>query len=391
MSRTIREKEALNYGLLLPVFLLILTGFIAQYGAFYADPAIENSQALLIKQGVWTLLGLLAMGITIFIPLKYLWKLTPFIYGLSLLFLVLLIPLHDSAMATITNTKRWLRLGPLTFQPSELMKVGYILFAAYIITQHNLKYVDKRRDGLLLLKLSISSLPVLLLMAYQRDFGTSMVFISIFLGMLVISGCSWKLLAILFGSLAFVGVSGILLVLTEEGQKLLQLMHFKPYQFNRIFAWLNPYDYADSISFQQVRGLMAIGSGGLFGKGLHGSTVYVPVRESDMIFTVIAEAFGFLGSAVLLLLFFYLIYQMLVITLRAEKEFYVYITTGVTMYFLFHIIENIGAAIGLLPLTGIPLPFLSQGGTAYLVNFIAIGLILSMHWQQQQITLKERQ
>ncbi|MGX7264117.1 FtsW/RodA/SpoVE family cell cycle protein [Enterococcus crotali] len=381
------KKEAVNYGLLLPVFLLILVGFIAQYGAFNADPAVESIKPLLKKQFLWTLLGIGVMFTTMVIPIKYLWKATPVLYGLSLFLMGLLVKFYDPVMAAATGTKRWLRLGSFSFQPSEFVKLGYILMLAYIVTKRRRHFSNPstlKEDFRLLGELSLVSLPVLALMFYQKDFGTSLVFVSIFLGITLVSGCSWKILTIGFGLLSILGVSGILLVLTEQGQKILSFFHFQPYQFNRIHAWLNPFDYADSISFQQARGLTAIGSGEMLGKGLTNLRTYVPVRESDMIFTVIGEAYGFVGTCSLILLFFYLIYQMLICTLNAKREFYAYITTGVIMYFLFHILENIGSNIGLLPLTGIPLPFISQGGTAYLANFIGIGLILSMYYQKEK-------
>ncbi|OJG27822.1 hypothetical protein RU98_GL002031 [Enterococcus caccae] len=341
---------------------------------------------LLKKQFLWTLLGLGTMFVTMFIPIKYLWKSTPILYSLSLFLMALLIKFHDPVMAAATGTKRWLRLGPITFQPSELMKLGYILMLAYIVTrkQRSEGPSTLKEDLRLLGELFTVSLPVFFLMFYQKDFGTSLVFISILLGIILVSGCSWKILTIGFSITGLLGVSGILLVLTERGQKILSSLHFKPYQFNRIHAWLNPFEYADSISFQQAHGLTAIGSGEMIGKGLTNLQIYVPVRESDMVFTVIGEAFGFVGSCALILLFFYLIYQMLICTLHAKREFYAYITTGVIMYFLFHILENIGSNIGLLPLTGIPLPFISQGGTAYLANFIGVGLVLSMYYQNEK-------
>lgn len=388
MKRALPSKsEPVNYALLLPVFLLILVGFIAQYGAFLADPTVDSVFPLLKKQLLWTVFGIFSMFATMFIPINYLWKLTPVFYSLSLLLMSLLIKFHDPVMAAVTGTKRWIRLGPFSFQPSEFMKLGYILMLAYIITKKRQQTQTTsilKDDFRLLGAMSLVSLPILALMFYQKDFGTSLVFVSIFLGMVVVSGCSWKILTVGFAGLSIIGISGILLVLTERGQKLLSYLHFKPYQFNRIHAWLNPFEYADSISFQQARGLTAIGSGELVGKGLTNLQVYVPVRESDMIFTVIGEAYGFLGTCLLILLFFYLIYQMLICTLHAKREFYAYITTGVIMYFLFHILENIGSNIGLLPLTGIPLPFISQGGTAYLANFIGIGLILSMYYQKEK-------
>ena len=137
------------------------------------------------------------------------------------------------------------------------------------------------------------------------------------------------------------------------------------------------------MSYQPAQGLLAIGSGGLLGKGFNTSDVYVPVRESDMIFTVIGENFGFIGGAFVIFLYFILIYRMIRVCFDTNNEFYAYIASGLIMMLLFHVFENIGANIGLLPLTGIPLPFISQGGSSILGNMIGIGLILSMRFQNE--------
>ncbi|EIM70181.1 cell cycle protein FtsW, partial [Streptococcus agalactiae ZQ0910] len=129
------------------------------------------------------------------------------------------------------------------------------------------------------------------------------------------------------------------------------------------------------------QGMVSIGSGGVTGKGFNILELSVPVRESDMIFTVIAENFGFIGSAIVLGLYLIIIYRMLRITIESNNQFYTFISTGFIMMIVFHVFENIGAAVGILPLTGIPLPFISQGGSSLLSNLIGIGLVLSMSYQ----------
>ena len=148
---------------------------------------------------------------------------------------------------------------------------------------------------------------------------------------------------------------------------------------NRILAWLNPFDYAQTTTYQQAQGQLAIASGGLFGQGFNVSNLLVPVRESDMIFTVVAEDFGFVGALVLLILYVSLIYRILKITLQSNNQFYTYISIGFIMMLVFHIFENVGAVTGLLPLTGIPLPFISQGGSSIISNLIGVGLVLSIY------------
>ena len=153
------------------------------------------------------------------------------------------------------------------------------------------------------------------------------------------------------------------------------------YQINRISAWLHPFEYAQTVTYQQAQGQIAIGSGGLLGQGFNVSNLLVPVRESDMIFTVIAEDFGFLGSSLVIVIYLFLIHRMLQITIKSNNQFYTYISTGLIMMLLFHIFENIGAVTGILPLTGIPLPFISQGGSSIVSNLIGIGLLLSVSYQ----------
>ena len=173
----------------------------------------------------------------------------------------------------------------------------------------------------------------------------------------------------------------LFIFISDGGRAFLHNLGMPTYQINRILAWLHPFDYAQTTTFQQAQGQIAVGSGGLTGQGFNVSNLLVPVRESDMIFTVIAEDFGFLGSTLVIMLYLLLIYRMLKITIKSNNQFYTYISTGFIMMLLFHIFENIGAVTGLLPLTGIPLPFISQGGSAIISNLIGVGLLLSMSYQ----------
>ena len=237
------------------------------------------------------------------------------------------------------------------------------------------------KDGKLLLYYLAVTLPVLALLFFQKDMGTAMVFLAILAGIIVLSGVSWRLIlpAIVIGLIGF----GLFLLIfsTDWGKELLYKMGMDTYKINRVSAWLDPFAYESGIAYQQVQSLLAIGNGGLFGQGFNQTEVSIPVRESDMIFTVIGEDYGFVGSMFVLLLYLILIFRMLKITIESNNVFYTYISTGFIMMILFHIFENIGAAVGLLPLTGIPLPFISKGGSAMMSNIIGVGLVLSMAYQ----------
>ena len=377
------NDSRIDYGVILPVFILCLIGLLALYVALTQDPRNPNVFRGLAMQAVWYVVGALAVVIIIHFDAKLLWRLTPFLYVIGLAVMLALLKYYDTALFASTGSKNWFKFGTLTFQPSELMKIAYILMMAMIITKHNVanKIRSLRTDILLISKMLFVTLPVLALVLAQKDFGTMLVFLAIFAGMFLMSGISWLILVPTIILAIIVGGTLIFFVTTDTGREILSHIGFKNYQFARIDSWLEPFHDPKGISFQLAHALMAIGSGGMFGTGYNVSNVYVPVRESDMIFTVIGENFGFIGGAFVILIYFILIYRMIRLCFDMNNEFYAYIASGIVMMMLFHVFENIGANIGLLPLTGIPLPFISQGGSSILGNMIGIGLILSMRYQ----------
>ncbi|MBU5364116.1 FtsW/RodA/SpoVE family cell cycle protein [Enterococcus devriesei] len=382
---TLRKNNdsRIDYGVILPVFLLCLIGLLSLYVALSHDPRDPNIFRNIVMQGVWYAVGALAIVIIIHFDAKMLWRLTPFLYVIGLAVMLALLKYYDPVLAASTGSKNWFKFGTLTFQPSELMKIAYILMMALIITKHNVanKLHTIKTDALLIGKMLLVTLPVIGLVLAQKDFGTMLVFLAIFAGMFLMSGISWLIVLPAIALAVVLGVSLIFLVSTDTGRALLTNLGFKSYQFARIDSWLEPFHDPQGVSFQLAHALMAIGSGGIFGTGYNVSHVYVPVRESDMIFTVIGENFGFVGGAFVILVYFVLIYRMIRLCFDMNNEFYAYIASGIVMMMLFHVFENIGANIGLLPLTGIPLPFISQGGSSILGNMIGIGLILSMRYQ----------
>lgn len=377
------DDSRIDYGVILPVFILCLIGLLSLYVALTQDPRNPNVFRGLAMQSVWYLVGALAVVIIIHFDAKLLWRLTPFLYVIGLAVMLALLKYYDPTLAASTGSKNWFKFGTLTFQPSELMKIAYILMMALIITKHNVtnKLHSLKTDAMLIGKMVLVTIPVLGLVLAQKDFGTMLVFLAIFSGMFLMSGISWLILVPTLILATILGVSLIFLVTTDPGRELLTHIGFKNYQFARIDSWLEPFHDPQGKSFQLAHALMAIGSGGMLGTGYNVSNVYVPVRESDMIFTVIGENFGFVGGAFVILLYFILIYRMIRLCFDMNNEFYAYIASGIVMMMLFHVFENIGANIGLLPLTGIPLPFISQGGSSILGNMIGIGLILSMRYQ----------
>ena len=262
-----------------------------------------------------------------------------------------------------------------------------------VITTHNSQYPVHKVDSdwRLIGKMFMWLLPIFISLKFQNDFGTSLVFFAIFVGMILVSGVTWRILAPAFSILAVVGGSALAMVTSTAGRAILEMVGFQSYQFSRVDTWLHPDQDTSNQGYQLWQSIKAVGSGGVTGTGFNNSKVYVPVRESDMIFSVIGENFGFVGGILLILLYLLLIYLMIRVTFDTKNEFYAYISTGVIMMILFHVFENIGMNIGLLPLTGIPLPFISAGGSSLVGNLIGIGMIMSMRYHHRSYMFSNNQ
>ncbi|MEY8443184.1 FtsW/RodA/SpoVE family cell cycle protein [Lactococcus ileimucosae] len=373
----------IDYALILPAFLLTAIGLYAIWVAVSHDYPTQAVK-MVGQQGTWIIVGVILALIVMHMDSRLLWNLTPVFYGFGLILMVLPIFFYSQSVYDLTGARNWIAFHNTNlFQPSELMKIAYILFLARIVVsfQNKLKKRYIRDDFILIGKIILATLPIAVLAALQEDFGTFMVFLAIAAGIVLVSGVSWKIILPVLTAAALVAAGIVAMVMNPDGQELLGNV-FSQYQVNRFVAWLHPFEYTQTFSLQQSRALIAIGVGGLFGRGFGVANVNVPVRESDMIFTVIGEDFGFVGSTFVILLYFALIYRMIRVTFQSNNQFYIFISTGIIMMILFHVFENIGAAIGLLPLTGIPLPFISQGGSALISNIIGLGLVLSMKYNQ---------
>lgn len=378
-------ESRIDYALVMPVFFLLLIGVVAVYISVSHDYP-QSTQAMLTQQLMWIGLGLVISLVVMFFKTKFLWQLTPLLYLFGLSLMVLPLFFYNDAVVNYTGAKNWVSFGETTlFQPSEFMKISYILMLSRTIVtfQRKVTTPSLEADWKLLFLMSVITLPVLVLLGFQRDLGTALVFVAIFSGLVFISGISMRIIGpiIFFSSVALALFAFIFIM--PNGKTFLHEVGIDTYQLNRISAWLNPFEHAQTTTYQQAQSLIAIGSAGALGKGFNITELLIPVRESDMIFTVIAENSGFVGGAVLIGLYALLIYRMLRITFESDNRFYSYIATGFIMMIVFHVFENIGAATGVLPLTGIPLPFISQGGSAIVSNLIGVGLVLSMSYQNQ--------
>ncbi|WP_411842618.1 FtsW/RodA/SpoVE family cell cycle protein [Salinicoccus sp. HZC-1] len=337
-----------------------------------------------VRQMVFYISGFFMVIVLTFIPMKWIKQYIWIIYGLSVLSLMVLFFAPVSPITPIINgAKSWYQFGFFSIQPSEIVKIIYILTLAYVVSQHN-KYKltsDLNVDVKLLFKLmAVSVLPMLFILV-QNDLGTTLVMIAILLGMIVVSGISWWLIIPTLAVVATIG--GVLILgILYRPELLERYLGIHPYQFERIYSWLQPEEYITEGGFQLSNSLKAIGSGGITGKGFGDGIIYIPENHTDFIFTIVGEEFGFLGSTIVIVILFMLMLHLFRIAATINDSFSSYFIIGYVSLLMFHVLQNIGMTIQLLPITGIPLPFLSYGGSGLWANMLAVGIVMSIYFRE---------
>jgi len=288
------------------------------------------------------------------------------LYGLNIALLLLTLAIG----AGVGGSARWIALGPLTFQFSELAKILMIgVLAAYLGNREGrLDSVGSILGAVLLI------IPPWLLVMRQPDLGTSLCLLAILAGMLFMSGASLKWL--------LAGASGVLLSIP------IALNFLQDYQRARILSFINPTADTQGAGWQVLQAQIAVGAGGLPGTGLTNGTQsrgqFLPVQESDFVFAVLAQELGFIGSLVVFLLFIALLWRVLVAAWRSQDPFGMLYASGVASMLLFQIFVNVGMVVGILPVTGIPLPFISHGGASLVSIALGLGVIQSINIRQQR-------
>lgn len=316
------------------------------------DPAAE-----LRSQAIWVVLGFVVFAVASTINLVELKGFTGPIYIGAVFLLVLVFPLGESDGIA----QRWIDLGRIQFQPSEFAKIAVILMIASVLSAAStpLKWHVVARV------IAVVGVPIALIF-FQPDLGTSLVFAFVTLAMLFVGGATMRQLGFLFVAtvIATVGV--------------FQLDVIEDYQVTRLTAFLDAESQSLDVVYNQVQSEIAIGSGGLFGKGLFEGTQtnlqFVPVQSSDFIFTAVGEQFGFIGSVIVIGLFGLMLFRLLMIASRARSRFAFLVTSGIAAMIGFHVFVNIGMTIRIMPVTGLPLPFMSAGGTVFVALSAALGL-----------------
>ena len=365
--------------------LILILFFLISCAAIYSGQASNQYEGknFLLQQVFWYGVGAIIISIVMYFDSDQLKKLTWILYGFGiLLLLILAVAPVTTITPKINGAQSWFALPIGSIQPSEFMKIFLIMALSKTIHYHHEKNLAKtiKTDFILLLKIAIVTFIPIGLVMMQPDLGTSLVMIAIMTGLIFISGITWKILLPLYGG--GVAISGVILYFVIWAPEVLEkYLHVKSYQFDRIYAWLDPENNA--AGYHLSNSLKAIGSGLLTGKGFGERKVYIPESHTDFIFSVIGEEYGFFGSSIVVGLFFILIYHLTKTALESTDTFSTYICVGVISLIAFHVFQNIGMTIGVLPITGIPLPFISYGGSSLMGNMMAMGLVYSIHYHHR--------
>ena len=357
-SRSIEEDV-----LLTAVFCLVAFGAVMVYSASSASSVVAgrgDGTALLIRYLVFAALGFVGLSIAARFPLKKLLALTGPL--LAIAFVMLIAVKIPGIGVSVNGARRWIGFGELQFQPSELAKLALVLYTARFLAERPRGF--KRSGELLPLALVVGG--AILLVVTQPDLGTALVAGFTCAAMLVAAGIKLRWLA------GYAGVAGVFVLLYSLSA---------PYRRDRLTAFLNPWDHASDIGFQAVQGQIAIGSGEIFGRGLGESVqkiFYLPEAHTDFILSIIGEELGVTGLCGILVLYALVAWAGLRIAQSASGRYAQLLAAGVTSLILCQALLNLFAVLGIAPLTGVPLPFLSYGSTSLVTLLAGVGLLLNI-------------
>ena len=361
-------KNKLDIKLIITVFLICVYGIIMIYSAssVWAEYKFNDKLHYVIMQSAFFLMGIVLMIIVSKIPYTYYLKKSNTILFICLILLVLvLIP----GIGTVRNGSRsWFGIGGLGVQPSEFMKLALIIFTSKYIYNNpkQMKTVTKGAFPILLVTMFTFGLIML-----QPDFGTGTILVLTIVAMLFISGVNFSF----FIKLGMIGILGAVI-----------LIIMAPYRMERIVSFLNPWSDPLGTGFQAIQSLYAIGPGGLFGLGFGKSIqkhFYLPEPQTDFIFSIISEELGILGIITVEILFLIIILRSIKISIKAPDIFAKFLVFGIIFQLSFQTLLNLSVVVGLVPVTGVTLPFFSYGGSSLIITLISMGIILNISRYQE--------
>ncbi len=396
------DKEAAYYfdwSTFLITILLVTVGLLSIYSATY-DAGMSS---LFFKQLILACIGLLSVVVIMFFPFRWFRNMATPLYLLNNLLLVIVLFFGEKAGGTIG----WLNIGGVRFQPAEFAKLSTLLMLAHYLSN---KGTDIRTIRDLLTTVGIVLIPAALT-AWQPDTGTASVYLALFLGVLFWTGFDlfilyfvisiplvivlslmgkmqffastslFALVAAMFRKKFLVTVSAIALIVMIGYLSPIIVNNLKPHQKDRIVTFINPGSDPRGKGYNVIQSILAVGSGGFAGKGfLQGTQTqlrYIPKQWTDFIYCVPTEEFGFLGGTLVIALLFGIIYRAVNIASITDNKFMSIVCFGIASIFFYHSVINIGMALGLTPVMGIPLPFLSYGGTSLILNLFSVGILMN--------------
>lgn len=356
-------KKQIDKVLFISIIMLSLFGLIMIYSAssIWSEYKFNDSFHYLKYQAVFLMIGIIVMIMFSKIDTKLYYEKSNKILLVCLILLVLvLIP----GIGSVRNGSRsWFGIGPFGIQPSEAAKLGLIIFTSKYLTNSN-KFLKSYKQGVFPI-LGITLLIFGLIML-QPDLGTGLILVTSIISLLFIAGVNMKF----FLYMGFLGLMGVVV-----------LIIIAPYRMDRITSFIDPWSDALGTGFQIIQSLYAIGPGGLLGVGFSNSIqkhFYLPEPQTDFIFSIIAEEFGVLGAFIVVGLFSIILIRGIKIALSTKDQFSKYLAFGMVFQIIFQTIMNLMVVIGLIPVTGVTLPFLSYGGSSLLISMVSMGILLNI-------------
>ncbi len=362
-----RRKEY-DWLLFLSILIISLFGLLMIYSSstVWAEYKFGDALKYFKAQGIFLIIGIILMNIVSKIPYKnYLDKANIILLVCFFLLILVLIP----GIGIVRNGSRsWFGFGGFGIQPSEFAKLGLIIFTSKYLTFNQKEIKDIKKGVFPILALTLLFFALIML---QPDFGTGVILVISIVGLLFISGVRLSFFAKL-GILGLIGASGLIIT--------------APYRLQRIISFLDPWKDPLGSGFQTIQSLFAIGPGGLLGFGLGNSIqkhFYLPEPQTDFIFSIISEELGFLGVLVISGLFIMILYRGCLIALKTNDLFAKYLTFGIIFQVIFQTLLNLMVVVGLIPITGVTLPFISYGGSSLLITLIGMGIVLNVSRYQR--------
>jgi rod shape determining protein RodA len=354
--------------------LLASTGALVAYGLWVLEAVTRNDVAgdpdyYVARQSLYAGVGGALLALVIAVNPDVYRRLGRFLYLAAIVLILLVVPLG----ADIRGSKRWIEFGFFNFQPSELGKIALILFLAGFVADRARRLGQWRTT---LAVVGLAAVPMVLVFE-QPDFGTALIYGGAVAGVLFLGGAPWRHLAVL-AVVAGVVAAGLLWFLPSSGVEVLE-----PYQRDRLTGFVNPDSDPTGTTYNQRQSITAVGSGGFDGLGVANATQtkfnYLPEHNTDFIFSALAEQRGFLGASILLLLYAIVVWRGIKIIAVAPDLFSATVAGTIVFALLFQVFINIGMTIGIAPITGIPLPLVSYGGSSMITTLVMIGLLEAIH------------